>query len=257
MGYKRLPFEQYFINSSEDYNRTGKTTRGLTYTGLEYPCKGLLHRLAGIRHEVNFEIHYEPDRDAIQINFEKTMGASDWFANVVESGSEYYDAISFEGKPLQLRVHTGWAEMYLAAKRVIRRQWQLCHDRHPAAETEIIGWSLGSGQAMLCAQDLNYNFGLRSHVFTYGSVRPFQGDGENDESLRRYLDTLCAECWNFSDVNDVISYMPPFKHWMAIRRVDVETEDRTALRLMNPWKYHAYYDDPALYEKFETAEKNC
>ena len=257
MSYSRLPFPEYFINSSEDCNRTGKTTRGLTYTALDYPCKGFLHRLTGIRHAVNFEIHWESDRNVIQINFEKTMGASDWFANVVESGSEYYDAISFEGKPLQLRVHTGWAEMYLAAKRVIRRQWQLCHDRHPAAETEIIGWSLGSGQAMLCAQDLNYNFGLRAHVFTFGSVRPFQGDGENDEALGRYLDTLCAECWNFSDVNDVISYMPPFKHWTAIRRVDVGLDDRGALRLMNPWKYHAHYDDPALYEKFETAEKNC
>ena len=256
MAYRRLPFAQYFINSSEDRNRTGKSSHGLTYTALDYPCTGVLHRLTGLHHEVNFEIHWEPDRNVIQLNFEKTTGAADWIANVAEFASDYYDAISFEGKPLQLRVHAGWAEMYLAAKRIIRRQWQLFHERHPEAETEIVGWSLGSGQAMLCAQDLNFNYGVRPHLFTYGSVRPFQSDGGNAEALGRYLSSLCAECWNFADVNDVVTYMPPFRGWTAIRRVELGSTGRSPLRLMNPMKYHTHYDEPALYEKYEKGEKN-
>lgn len=249
MAYRRLPFAQYFVNTSEDFNHTGRSSRGLTYTAISYPCTHSFLHAMGMRHEVNFEIHYEPDRNVIQINFQKTCGFTDWFANVAEFAAEYYDAIDFEGKPLQLRVHAGWAEMYLAVKRVIREQWQRFHQRWPEAETEIIGWSLGSGQAMLCAQDLYFNYGLKAHVFTFGSVRPFQGDGSNDAELERYLSTVCAECWNFCDVNDVVTYMPPFKSYMAIRRVELAQSERNPLRLANPWRYHTCYDDERLYQR--------
>lgn len=247
MAYARLPFEQYFINTSEDYNHTGRSTLGLTYTAIGYPCSDALLRAMGLRHEVDFEIHYEGDRDVIQLNFQKTCGFTDWFANIAEFAAKYYDAIDFEGRPLQLRVHAGWAEMYLAAKHTVRDRWQRFHERWPEAETEIVGWSLGSGQAMLCAQDLNYNFGLRAHLFTFGSVRPFRGDGSNDETLARYLSTLCAECWNICDVNDLVTYMPPFKSYMAIRRVEVAAEEKHPLRLLNPKRYHTRYDEPELY----------
>jgi hypothetical protein len=247
MSYRRLPFAEYFINTSEDFNRTGRSTRGLTYTAVDYPCTGKLQRALGLRHEVNFEIHWEADRDVIQINFQRTIGFTDWFANVAEFAANYYDAIEFEGRPLQLRVHAGWAEMYLAAKRFIREQWSLLHAQHPEAETEIVGWSLGSGQAMLCAQDLNYNFGLRSRLITFGSVRPFRSDGTDDAALKRYLGTLCAACWNFADVNDVVTYMPPFKGYTEIRRVELQSAKRSVLRLLNPLRYHTGYDDPTLY----------
>ena len=247
MTYRPLPFEQYFIDTSEDYNHTGRSSRGLTYTAISYPCTDVFMHAIGLRHEVNFEIHYVQDRNVIQLNFQKTCGFTDWFANVAEFAAKYYDAIDFAGKPLQLRVHAGWAEMYLAAKRMVREQWQRFHARWPEAETEIIGWSLGSGQAMLCAQDLNYNFGLKAHVFTYGSVRPFRGDGQNDGELARYLSTVCAECWNICDVNDVVTYMPPFRGYMAIRRVEVAEDKKSPLRLLHPARYHTGYDNPKLY----------
>ena len=252
MAYQRLPFDQYFIDTSEDYNRTGRSSGGLTYTAISYPCTDAFMHAMGLRHEVNFEIHCDRERNVIQLNFQKTCGFTDWFANVAEFAAKYYDAIDFEGKPLQLRVHAGWAEMYLAAKRVVRDRWQRFHARYPEAETEIIGWSLGSGQAMLCAQDLNYNFGLKAHLFTYGSVRPFRGDGSNDETLARYLSTVCAECWNFCDVNDLVTYMPPFRSYMAIRRVDVADTEKSPLRLLNPKRFHTHYDDAALYRWLQT-----
>ena len=247
MSYRRLPFEQYFIDTSQDHNHTGKATQELEYTSLSYPCTGRLRKLFHLWHEVNFALRYEAERNVIQIHFQKTLGFSDWFANIAEFAADYYDAIEFEGKPLQLRVHRGWAEMYLAAKRVVRSQWQSLHEQHPDAETEIIGWSLGSGQAMLCAQDLHYNYGLRAHVFTFGSVRPFRGRKADADALARYLATLCVECWNLSDVNDLVTYMPPFKGYTCIRRVDVQSAKRRLFRLLKPGHYHTYYDTPSLY----------
>ena len=58
MEYRRLPFEQYFINTSEDYNHIGGVSYPVRYTGVEYSTS-FLQRLLGIRHEVNYEIHYE------------------------------------------------------------------------------------------------------------------------------------------------------------------------------------------------------
>ena len=174
MNYRRLPFEQYFINTSLDRNHTGRVTYPVKYTSVKYNAGGLLSFLH-IMHEMNYEIHYEKIRNVIQLNFEKTTGFTDWFANVVEFSAKYYDAITFEEKPLQLRVHHGWGNMYKSIKREVRKKWQELHEAYPDAETEIVGWSLGSGLAILCCQDLHYNFGVRSHLFTYGSVRSCSG----------------------------------------------------------------------------------
>ena len=251
MEYRRLPFAQYFINTSEDYNKTGQATYNVAYTSVSYNHGGLSAKLK-IHHEVDYEIHYEPDRDVIQLNFQKTVGFMDWFANIIEFSSKYYDAIEYEGAPLQLRVHHGWGNMYLAIKREVRARWLQLHEEHPEAETEILGWSLGSGQAILCCQDLNYNFGVKPHLYTFGSVRPFKSVRSNDERMRKYMSTLCTECWNFSDINDIVTYMPPFKGFMMIKRVDVAVAPkRTLWRLLHPVRYHTKYDMPELYKKYE------
>ena len=251
MSYRRLPFAQYFINTSEDYNHTGLATQLIQYTALKY-VTGLLDKTLGTRHEVNYELHYEPERDVIQLNFQKTVGLVDWIANVLEFSSKYYDAIDFEGAPLQLRVHHGWGNMYRAIKHEIRDSWQDLHTRHPTAETEILGWSLGSGLACLCCQDLNFNFGLKPHVFTYGTVRPFKYVASNRERMERYLSGLFAECWNFADVNDIVTYMPPFRGFTMLRRVEVGNRLRRTLpRLLHPHRYHTTYDREDLYRDLE------
>ena len=255
MGYSRLPFEQYFINTSEDYKHTGLATWPVAYTSSYYSCSTAETAL-GFRHEVNYEYHYEPERDVIQFNFQCTIGLPDWFANIFESSDKYYDAIDFEGEPLQLRVHHGWGQMYRAAKNEIRGAWERLHAEHPTAAAEIVGWSLGSAQAMLCSQDLNYNYGLRAHLFTFGSVRPFKAERGDSERLRRYLSSLCEECWNFADVNDIVTYMPPFRGFAAIRRVDVsDVKRRSVFRLLNPLRYHTCYHRAELYAKLQDANQ--
>lgn len=253
MEYRRLPFREYFINTSEDYTHTGEVTRKIDYTAVKY-YSGRFQKAIGLSHEVNYDIHYEKDRNVIQVNFQRTLDKSDWIANVAEFSSKYYAAIEFKGEPLQLRVHHGWGNMYRAVKHTVRKRWKRLHDKYPVAETEILGWSLGAGIACLCAQDLNYNFGIKPYLYTFGSVRPFKSAVKDRHRLREYLDTLCTECLNFSDVNDLISYMPPFRGFMMINRVDVGlTRKKSILKLIHPLKYHIHYDTPALYEGIENS----
>ena len=94
MAYQRLPYEEYFINTSEDYTHTGKVTYPVKYIAVKYNTTKFF-KFFGLAHEVNYEIHYEPDRDVIQMHFQRTLGAIDWVANVFEFSSRYYRAIEF------------------------------------------------------------------------------------------------------------------------------------------------------------------
>jgi hypothetical protein len=76
--------------------------------------------------------------------------------------------------------------------------------------------------------------------------------------MLRYLSTLYTECANFADINDLISYMPPFRGFTMIHRVKVGTEyKRSFFRLIHPLRYHVHYDLPELYKKLtgKTAEE--
>lgn len=247
MAYKRLDFAQYFIDNGEDYNQTGRKRREIQYQAVRYQCDGF-EKCFRIVHEVNYEIHYEEDRDVIQLNFQKSNGKSDWFANIFEFSSKYYDAFEFHGEKIILRAHHGWAQMYKTIKKDVRRQWKQLHELHPSAATEVVGWSLGSSQAILCCQDLNYNFGVRPYLYTYGSVRPFKSTWRNREKIKSYLNQICAECWNFANRNDVVTYMPPFRGFSMIRRVEIGLDKRTMKRLLHPQHYHTIYDQEELYE---------
>ena len=259
MSYQRLPYEEYFINTSEDYTHTGRVTYPVHYIAVKYNTTKL-GKLLGLSHEVNYEIHYEPERDVIQMHFQRTLDTMDWVANIFEFASRYYHAIEFEGEQLQLRVHHGWGNMYRAIKHAVREQWDALHKAHPTAVTEILGWSLGSGIASLCCQDLNYNFGIKPYLYTFGSVRPFKCTPLNKKRMRAYLATLYTDCENFADVNDLISYMPPFRGFTMIRRVNVGTDQkRSFFRLIHPLRYHVHYDLPELYRKLQgkTAEEKA
>ena len=248
MQYRHLPFEQYFINTSEDVNNTGRATYEVKYTTVKYSHSKLEKKLH-IEHEVDYEIHYEEDRDGIPTGHTGNLSQHIFFCIC-------NNAIEFEDKLLQLRVHHGWGIMYKSIKREVRSKWLKLHEEHPDAETEVLGWSLGSGQAILCCQDLNFNYGVKPHLYTYGTVRPFKGTRADRERLKKYLDTVCTECWNFTDINDIVTYMPPFRGFVMINRKDVSEEvKRTFFKLLNPYQYHTTYDHAQLYIPYEEENK--
>lgn len=63
-------------------------------------------------------------------------------------------------------------DLYCALKHNIRDEYKTLLDTYGHKEVEIIGWSLGSAIAQICVQDLFFNYGVKSHVFTFGSVKP-------------------------------------------------------------------------------------
>jgi hypothetical protein len=109
---------------------------------------------------------------------------------------------------IQLKTATGWGDMYSCVKWKIRNAVSELMRKHNGIDiyVEIIGWSLGSALAQLCAQDLYFNMGIKSHVFTFGSVKPWCGLNKN---MRAYLKSCYEECFNFYCKEDIVGYMVP------------------------------------------------
>lgn len=237
--YQRLPFEQYFIDTSRGYG--GQTPSVLVkYKTVEYEHHD--HK-----HNAYYCVMYNSKRDVIQCYFKETTDDTGWKANF-EFWEDYYDSFEYEGKNIQLKVATGWNIMYRAMKHFVRNEFNALREEHPDSEVEIIGWSLGSGQAQLCAQDLFYNYGVKAHVFTYGSVKPWYG---SDKDVKEYLSSCYKECYNFSNVNDVVTYLPPFKKYFMFNKVKIKQKPFCIFRLFNPQVHHTVYWDKKMYAKIK------
>lgn len=238
MKYKRLPFEQYFIDTSRDFHHTGDYRFKIDYDTVYYKHKGKTY-------EANYKIRWDAKRKVIQIYFQDTDGKLDWKANF-DFPAKMYGAFDYEGKKIKFKVHRGWKIMWFAMKHEVRAKFEKLYKRFNHPEVEIIGWSLGSSQAQLCAQDLNYNYGVKAHVFTFGSVKPFRKIFFS-KRIKNYLKDCCAECYNFSDVNDVVTYMPPFNGYFKINNKKTRLDKFSIFRLFNPMKYHTCYDNEEIY----------
>jgi hypothetical protein len=144
--------------------------------------------------------------------------------------------------------------MYKVMKDFVRNEVTDLLNIHKEAEIEVIGWSLGSGQAMLCAQDLNYNFGIKAHLYTYGSVNLFKTNIFNRRKTLKYLRSTVKDYHIFCNRNDIVTYVVPrFLGFIKICRTNVKGKFNF-FGLFNPLKYHMHYDEEAIYERIYRRE---
>ena len=234
--YKRLNFEDYFIICSQNWNNVQTDLELAEYKSIHYTRKGK-------DYSVEYQVRYDENRNVIQCIFQQTYGKSDWRANFTFP-HKIYDKVTFNGKLIQLKVHRGWGDMWLACQDAVREEIKLLLDIHREVEIEVFGWSLGSAIASLCAEDVYFKFGKKVHLFTYGSVKPFFG-----KKTIKYVRQSCIECYNFYMNNDIVGGMVPFLGWRAINHYKLK-EDRFCLfRLFKPQYYHTIYDKKELYTK--------
>ena len=69
MSYTRLPFNQYYIDESNGYRNKNKRRFNIEFNHTEFEYKFLWKK---VKCSADWEIHYEADRNVIQINFEET-----------------------------------------------------------------------------------------------------------------------------------------------------------------------------------------
>lgn len=248
-NYKKLRYEQYFIDTTGDVNKTGKASFQIEYQSINYVYKGILTH-------ANYCVRFDEKRNVIQIHFEGTKDVPDWITNIMFQ-PKYYESFMWNDKKITLKVHKAWAAMYKVMKDYIRKEVSTLKDKHPNAEVEIIGWSLGSGQAMLCAQDLNYNFGIQSHLFTFGSVNLFKINVFNKNKTIKYLRSCCKSYHIFCNKNDIVTYLVPrIFGFVKLGRINLKG-NFNFFGLFNVMKNHFVYDNSSLYRNIYRKERKC
>lgn len=236
--YKRLRFGDYFTICSNNWHKIPTKLELAKYTKVPYVYKK--HRFIA-----EYQVRFDEKRNCIQAIFQQTKEKSDWRVNL-SFAKKVYDQFTFDGEVIQIKVHGGWATMWLVMQDKVRAELKELLDRHPDAYIEVFGWSLGSAIATLAAEDIYFKFGIKPHLFTYGSVKPIFG-----KKTHNYFLKCCEEVYNFYDHCDIVGYMVPFLGWRTINHKKVKLERFCIFKLFNPLKYHTYYHIEKLYKDIE------
>ncbi len=236
MEYRRLNFEDYFIICSENWNNVETNLDIAVFDKIKYIYKGK-------EYIAEYQVRLDSARQCVQVIFQQTYEKSDWKVNF-DFPTKLYDKLTFDGKLIQLRVHGGWARMWLAMQDTIREKIKKFLELHPDFYIEVFGWSLGSGLAQLAAEDIYFKFGKKPYLYTYGSVKPFYG-----KKTYEYVKQCCTEAYNFKFKEDIVGYMVPFFGWRGINDIKLKAEKHFCIiNLFNPMKYHTRYDIPNSYK---------
>ena len=248
-NYKKLRYEQYFTDTSGDVNHTGKARFQIEYESINYVYNGVLTH-------ANYCVRYDDKRNVIEVHFEGTKDVPDWVTNLLFQ-PKYYESFLWKDKKITLKVHKSWAAMYKVMKDFVRSKVTNLLEQHKTAEVEVIGWSLGSAMAMLCSQDLNYNFGIEAHLFTFGSVNPFKMNIFNKGRTIKYLRSCCKSYHIFCNRNDIVTYLvPKLFGFRKLSRINVRGKFNF-FGLFNVAKNHFIYDRPELYSRIYKKERMC
>lgn len=231
-----MKWGQYYIDTSRARTCNLPVKNVVNYKAIKFGKKNT--------HQGEYAVVWDDERKIIQIHFQETNGREDWIDNLTFPKKQY-DTFEWNGKKITLYVHRGWGDMYLAIKHDIHVDFEACREAHKdeVKGYECVGWSLGSGQAMLAAQDLNWRYGIKPDVITFGSVKPFY---YTSKTTKEYLDSCYNRAMNFCHRSDVITYQPPFVGYNMFNRVDIGPFG--FFKLFDPYNYHTHYYLDELYE---------
>jgi len=236
-----------YLKWTELFNRTNH---------LQWKSKEYIHGKDNHIHTTEYSVVEDAQHQCIRIDFQCTDSESDWKANF-EFPKVYYRNIKTNFGNITLKAHGGWAAMYKSVKDNVIGMVQNYLKMNPDFDIIIVGFSLGSALAQLCAQDVYYHTGKKVYLYTFGSVNPFACNLLEKRRIIKYLRSCCQEVYNFSNLTDVVSYVP-FCLWgyHKIRRVTVG-RFRWLKRLLVlpvivglffPHYYHAHYENEKWYK---------
>jgi hypothetical protein len=238
-NYKKLRYEQYFIDTTLEINHTGMARFKIEYKSITYVFNGLLTH-------ANNCVYYDEERNVIQAHFEGTKDLPDWITNILFQ-PKYYESFMWEDKKITLKVHKSWASMHKVLKDFVRKEVMELKELHPNATIELIGWSLGSAMAMHASQDLYYNFGITPHLFTFGSVNPIKTNIFNRRRTIKYLKSCNLSYHILGNRDDIVTYLVPrIFGFVELSRLNLNGKFNV-FGLFNVAKNHFIYDKGELY----------
>lgn len=195
---------------------------------------------------VDWVIEKDDEEKKIRLLFQESNGLKDWITNFRFPGKLYKKQNSV------LRVHKGYGNAWKSANDSIMNYLIKVCDENPDYKVIIAGWSYGGAMAQLAAEDFNFrtrsnlnnvNSGKKATLVTFGSPKLICGPRTKD-----YMITCCERIFQYSQCNDMVTYLPPFRGYRQILLPKRIGRKFNLIEWFKPLIYHTRYDDLRLYK---------
>lgn len=186
--------------------------------------------------EVDWAILTDKLGCVIRLLFEESTTRRDWINNFD------FPIKLYKNQQHKFLVARGWGNAYKSCNDVIMQTMKETIEMYPEFKIEVLGWSYGGAMAQLAVEDINFRFGRKCNLITFGSPKPLFG-----HRTKKYFKSCCNEVNQYTNVCDVVCMCPPLIGYKRIRTTRVGHMD-SIFQLFHPEIYHQSYDDPTLYK---------
>lgn len=205
---------------------------------------------SGIKNSVDYKIRYLPHLKLIQIAFEASKSAFDWFINFLFFGIRKVKP--YKDMPVEFKTHAGFTLCYKSIQEELRSKIEEICKINEVDSIDIFGRSYGGAMVQLCLEDLVYHYVEKREKpelfknqipiitgLTVGAPRVFYIP-KHEKSWER-IQTRFSRLIMVANVNDIFTYLPPSafgaKHIVPLYGVG-KGKHLSIFRIFNSNKYH-------------------
>lgn len=185
--------------------------------------------------DVNWLVKVNKGTKTVSLIFEESCGSTDWKNNL------NFPAKLYKNQQSCIRAARGWGNAYKSCNDIIMSSFIKAVTDNPSYKIEICGWSYGGAMAILAAEDFYFRTHIKPRVITFGAPKPIFG-----RKSKKYILSCVKEMQQYSNVNDLVVYMPPLPGYKRLSTNKVGGRF-SLLKLFKPSVYHCIYDDKTIY----------
>jgi hypothetical protein len=168
------------------------------------------------------------DKPCTVVLFQASNGNTDWKSNF-----NFWPSKPYKQAQKNLKYHRGFKNEYQSARD------QIIEDVRANLTDNVIvaGWSNGGAEALICVEDLNFQFGVKPLLVTYGAPKPFFG-----KRTMRYVMDCVSEAYLFENESDIVPKVPPFLGYYVLEKNRVHLGKRfNIFKSFKTPKWHTEY----------------
>lgn len=184
---------------------------------------------------LDWKIEIDNSEKKIRVMFQESNQKSDWFYNFC-----FPIVIGFLGKPYILSM--GWYTVAKSCEELILDNVAEYYREYPDYEFEVCGYSFGGAMAQLFGVMIYEKLGIKTHLVTFGSPKPFFS------LLSKFMARRCFKSIiQYAHWNDIVTWCIPLPSYYSIKNTRL---GKFSLKgLFNPVVYHQAYSDASLYSE--------
>jgi len=184
---------------------------------------------------VDWSVQIFDDEKRIRLIFQESNGKRDWQNNFC------FPVKPYKQQENTLWLHKGWADAWKSCNDEVCEKAIRYMDAYPEYDMEVCGWSYGGAMAVIALEDLGFRTNRCDFILTtFGAPKALFG-----KKTREYVMSYAKEINQYTDVNDIVTLLPPFPFYKHCHKVPVDK--KVAFGLLKPTVYHCGYGDKNLY----------